>query len=121
MVQPCQELVDQTSYHGINHIIQESIAEKQEEMDQKLTELEDELGAIEIQDDRSKQELQSKKADLITAKNDVESTYRKMVEQTLKNAPLMPFELRELAKDMLQAYEPTFKIGLFKSKQKNGT
>ncbi len=118
MVQPCQELVDQTSYHGINHIIQESIAEKQEEMDQKLTELEDELGAIEIQDDRSEQELQSKKADLITAKNDVESTYRKMVEQTLKNAPLMPFELRELAKDMLQAYEPTFKIGLFKSKQK---
>lgn len=36
----------------------------------------------------------------------------------LKNAYLMPYQIRELAKMFLQAHEPGFKVGLFFSKQK---
>ncbi|MDA6790898.1 hypothetical protein OSL42_26370, partial [Escherichia coli] len=39
-------------------------------------------------------------------------------DEILKNAYLMPFQTRELAESYLESCQPSFKIGLFFSKQK---
>src|SRR5699024_971129 len=57
------------------------------------------------------QELKDKQASL-------EQAFRFIVDQTLKNAYMMPADLRELAKDFLESQQSQFKVGLFGSKRK---
>lgn len=47
-----------------------------------------------------------------------EEAGRETIQQTLKNANLMPFEVREVAEVYLESTFPDFKVGLFGSKRK---
>ncbi len=71
--------------------------------------------------DLSTQELERKQEKLHTLKQKpttVENQLRHTVDDTLKNAYLMPFELRELAQAFLTSQQTKFKPGLFSSKKK---
>ncbi|PAF17544.1 hypothetical protein CHH51_12910 [Terribacillus saccharophilus] len=83
-----------------------------------------------------KQELEEKEAALLEQRHQLDHTAadaasnwrekqktakedgRETIQQTLKNANLMPFEVREVAEVYLESTFPDFKVGLFGSKRK---
>ncbi|MFC4404471.1 dynamin family protein [Gracilibacillus xinjiangensis] len=111
-------IIEETIYNGIYRLVKDSIEEKQKNTDQSIESIEEKLELLELDQTIDHAELITKKANLEQQKSEIEATYQNILEQTVKNAQLMPFDIREIARELLEAYAPGFKLGFFKSKQK---
>ncbi|MBN8190684.1 dynamin family protein [Bacillus sp. NTK074B] len=92
--------------------------------EEELVKIEDKAQYILTDEEwRNKDDLLQKEKKLIEAlaKNDIKAIkdqFEKERREVLKNAYLMPFETRELAKGYLESRQPDFKVGFLFSKQK---
>lgn len=89
------------------------IADKIEKEIQPFNEVLEELS--QTQRDKifsSYEKLSQQKAELADEQQNLNIVFAKEVNKILDNAYLMPFEIRELAKNYLKACEPGFKVGL---------
>ncbi|MDC3416274.1 dynamin family protein [Aquibacillus salsiterrae] len=105
--------------HSLQFFIKEHLhwlEEKEDDKKRLLTERLEELSDLEERG--SRQQLEQTLDQLRSRTSEVEKEFRKEVASTLKNAYLMPFELRELAEQFLEAQQPGFKVGLFSTKKK---
>lgn len=91
---------DKREVHHFEHILSALSEKEQEELPKKLAKLENKLTQLTTY-------LENKENHLMTSVDDI-----------LKNAILMPYQTRELAKDYLEACQSEFKVGLFFSKKK---
>lgn len=67
---------------------------------------------------RNQEEIQQKIKSLSNKAGEWVKGFEEEREQLLKNAYLMPFEIRELAERYLESAQPDFKVGFFMSKKK---
>ncbi|PFA70093.1 hypothetical protein CN378_01960 [Bacillus sp. AFS015802] len=92
--------------------------------EEELGKIEDKAGKILTNEEwESKETILQKEQKLMDslAKSNVKAIKNQFEEERreiLKNAYLMPFETRELAKDFLESRQPDFKVGFLFSKQK---
>ncbi|MGP4041188.1 dynamin family protein [Gracilibacillus sp. D59] len=112
-----QTILRDTLWQGTVYSVYQSIQEKQKQMDATLTNLEDQLEEIELPA-TSYEEVQDRYQALQAKKNNLEKDYLYEVEQTTKNAQLVPYEIREKAEHLLQSFDPKFKVGLFRNRKK---
>ncbi|MFD2657090.1 dynamin family protein [Gracilibacillus thailandensis] len=112
-----QQVLQDTLWNGTAYTVYQSIQERQKQMDDRLSDLEEELEVIELPA-VSYQEAQEQFQTLREKKHHLEKDYLHEVEQTTRNAQLIPFEIREKAKNVLQAFDPKFKVGLFRNRKK---
>ncbi|WP_163536896.1 dynamin family protein [Gracilibacillus sp. YIM 98692] len=110
--------VDKTIKDGLEEITDQYISNLEKQKNDVINHLEQELYETTPAGSLSYQEALDKKNKLENHKKTVKEKYHKLLDDTIKNAPLMPYELRELATDMLKAFEPNFKTGLFRNKKK---
>jgi GTPase Era involved in 16S rRNA processing len=96
---------------GRQRLIQEYLNEAKQQADEEKEALEEQLH--ELNDDAT-----SEAANWRNKQKAAEENGRETIQQTLKNANLMPFEVRESAEKYLESTFPDFKIGLFNSKRK---
>ncbi|SER09793.1 small GTP-binding protein domain-containing protein [Gracilibacillus ureilyticus] len=111
-------MIDETLFNGIHQLVKDFIEEKQSDMDRAITSLEEKINEINIDQSVDFESLKVEKISIEKEKSEIEATYQKLLDQTLKNAQLMPFEIRENARELLEAYAPGFKVGFFNSRQK---
>src|SRR5699024_4758160 len=64
------------------------------------------------------EELLSKKTRIENQKKNLQKEFMNEVQTTLKNAYIMPAQLRDLAEEFLESQDKNFKVGLFQSKKK---
>ncbi|MFC4387558.1 dynamin family protein [Gracilibacillus marinus] len=114
-----EEEIDETILNSIEALIQNTMNSKKESTSNVITELENELHTLSIDENTPDIDVLKKKIESLTStKQEMESEYQQIIDQTVKNARITPFELRELAQQMLEAHEAKFKVGIFHSKQK---
>ncbi|ENH96980.1 hypothetical protein J416_07872 [Gracilibacillus halophilus YIM-C55.5] len=116
MHQDKQKLIESTINQMISHLVQEFQADVGDEFDSKSQDLEQAIDQIEIE--TPPEQLQEQRDELYHRKAHIEKEYSDLLQQTLKNAQLMPYNLREQARELLEAYQPDFKVGLFKNRKK---
>ncbi len=112
-----QDVLQDTLWHGTEYSVYQSIQEKQKLMDNRLTDLEDGLKDIELPE-ALYEEIQDHYQALQEKKKNIEKEYLHEVEQTTKNAQLVPYEIREKAEYLLHSFDPKFKVGLFRNRKK---
>ncbi|GAE91493.1 uncharacterized protein Bsub YpbR [Gracilibacillus boraciitolerans JCM 21714] len=110
-------ILQETLVEGINFTVQSSIQEEQKYFDEAIEELEEKIDDIELPND-SYEVVQNRYDLLIHERDSIEQEYMYIVEQTAKNAQLVPFEIREKAEVLLESYQPKFKVGLFRNVKK---
>lgn len=117
-----EELLPQSVFNSLKKLtedhlefLRDSHAAEKADWEEKLAELD--------QDDR--EQLPGRLEDLENQLNKLNSSLHEAdievtgkLDEILKNAYLMPFQTRELAESYLESCQPSFKIGLFFSKQK---
>ncbi|SFM37104.1 small GTP-binding protein domain-containing protein [Gracilibacillus orientalis] len=112
-----QNLLQDTLSHGTEYSVFQGIQEKQKQMDDRLTVLEDGIDDI-VLPAASYEEVQDRYQTLEEKKKNIEKEYSHEVEQTTKNAQLVPYEIREKAEQLLHSFDPKFKVGLFRNRKK---
>ncbi|WP_421379100.1 dynamin family protein [Bacillus salacetis] len=114
------ELLQRSFAAGVNRLV----SDHQKWLKENLKEQQDSLSSIISSEDiENSEELIQKEAALRTkiADNSSKSyiqTFEEEREKIIKNAYLMPFETRELAKKYLESLQDDFKVGMFFSKKK---
>ncbi|MBM7584283.1 small GTP-binding protein [Bacillus pakistanensis] len=114
------EMILNTYQSGIDQLL----AQHQKWLEQELEEVRAEAESIidkqdwENKDELIQQEISLKEAIEQHNPDRYLTGFKKEIEKVLKNAYLMPFETRELAKSYLESQERNFKVGLFFSKKK---
>lgn len=113
-----------SEHREINDSMKRSIRDVVEKHKQFLTDaFEDQQLALESSGQNKEhvqeyQNLQEEYEQFEQAKRSLHEELFKEVNQTLKNAQVMPFEMREHARLYLESVQPQFKVGLFGSKKK---
>ncbi|MDC3425900.1 dynamin family protein [Aquibacillus sp. 3ASR75-11] len=112
-----EDFVEQTVVNAVDTIIQEHKNWLQEEVQSKKEALQDELAGIEkIQLDPFLTKAKLDEVKQLPKK--AEKEFRSIVDTTLNNAYLMPFNIREKAEAVLESEQNNFKVGLLFSKKK---
>ncbi|MDX8047060.1 dynamin family protein [Gracilibacillus sp. S3-1-1] len=112
-----QDVLQNTLSNGVHYSVKDAIKNKQIETNEQLTELQEKKASL-ILPEHSFEEIGQRLESLQEKKKNIEKDYNHQVEQTTKNAQLMPFDIREKAEHCLQAYDPKFKTGLFRNRKK---
>lgn len=121
-----QQTIDRliSEHRDINDSMKRSIKDVVEKHKQFLTDaFEDQQHALESSEQNKEhvqtyQSLQEEYKQLERAKKSLHEELFNDVNQTLSNAQVMPFEMREHARRYLESVQPQFKVGLFGSKKK---
>ncbi len=119
-VQKKSELIEDSAESAISQLRSEHEKWYEEELDR----IEDKGSAVITEEEWKNKEslLQSEKKliDTLSKKNvkAVKDQFEEKRKEILKNAYLMPFETRELAKEFLESRQSEFKVGFLFSKQK---
>ncbi|WP_053219532.1 dynamin family protein [Virgibacillus senegalensis] len=115
------ELVSETVESSAEKLASDYLYTFKEKIDQAKAEYYQQLYQLDDQEDAdSVEEVQKEKemARLDALPEQAEKDLKKAVESTLKNAYLMPFDLREQAEAYLESMQPKFKPGIFAGKKK---
>ncbi|QXE03224.1 dynamin family protein [Terribacillus sp. DMT04] len=96
---------------GRQRLIQDYLYEAKQQAEEEKAALAEQLH--ELMDDQTNEAANWRKKQQTAEENG-----RETIQQTLKNANLMPFEVRESAEKYLESTFPDFKIGLLNSKRK---
>ncbi|UOQ47716.1 dynamin family protein [Gracilibacillus caseinilyticus] len=112
-----QALLEETLSHGIRHTVQTSVDHEQQVLDTRLQQLDEKLGELDLPEE-SYQQLETRYNELQNSTKRLEKDFLYELEQTTKNAQLIPYEIREKAEALLAAHDPKFKVGLFKNRKK---
>ncbi|SNZ10108.1 Dynamin family protein [Terribacillus aidingensis] len=96
---------------GRQRLIEQYLKEAKQQADEETAALEEQL--LELIDDHT-----NEAANWRNKLQAAEENGRETIQQTLKNANLMPYEVRESAEKYLESTFPDFKIGLLNSKRK---
>ncbi|MRH42587.1 GTP-binding protein [Aquibacillus halophilus] len=115
-----QQAIEQTVEISMYTLIDEHIdglrdlnQTKKDELRKKLVDLKDkQMDGTTVE--KHKEELERLK----NLEHNATQDFRSGLNSTLKNAYIMPFELRELAEQFLQSQHPGFKLGIFSTKKK---
>ncbi len=113
-----QITLEETLLNGTNHTVQSSIQEQQKQMNDAIEELDARLKRIDLPTDVNVNAIQSTYDSLKAERDHLEKEYMDMIEQTTKNAQIIPFDIREKARILLESYEPKFKTGLIRNRKK---
>lgn len=117
-----EELLPQSVFNSLKKLTEDHLAflgdthaAEKDKWEEKLAELD--------QDERDQlgnrlQELENQLNKLKSSMHEADIELTGKIDEILKNAYLMPFQTRELAESYLESCQPSFKIGLFFSKQK---
>lgn len=116
------EYLTTSIYHSLNQLIEEHsnfLSQRDDREIQRFEKIlsnlsERERNTLPIRLEEKKKELSQMTFYLENRERDLMAN----VENILKNAYLMPYETRELARNYLEARQPEFKVGLFFSKKK---
>ncbi|UOQ85730.1 dynamin family protein [Gracilibacillus salinarum] len=111
------ELLEETLSHGISHTVQTSVDNEQQVLDTELQQLDEQMDELELPE-KSYQQLEERYKELKNENGRLENDFLHELEQTTKNAQLIPYEIREKAEALLAAHDPKFKVGLFKNRKK---
>ncbi|WP_102027458.1 dynamin family protein [Salirhabdus sp. Marseille-P4669] len=102
-------MVEQTVKHSMKTIIKDHIAYLTDLEQSTIDTLTDQLEQLTIGEEE---------ADVLKDERDAEQSYRESLDGILKNAYLMPYENRELAKDFIESQQRDFKAGMLFAKKK---
>ncbi|QTM99534.1 GTP-binding protein [Sediminibacillus dalangtanensis] len=113
------DLVEETVILSTETLASDYLNGYQEKIDQEKAEYYQQLYQLDGQEDaESVEEAKEELKRLETLPEQAEKELKNTVDSTLKNAYLMPFDLREQAKGYLEAMQPKFKPGIFSGKKK---
>ncbi|MFC3038867.1 dynamin family protein [Virgibacillus xinjiangensis] len=111
-----QVMKKKDSFFHIEHSVKQVVADHKKELikryEDQLPEGENDAEMGELEEWESKLEETEAEAEQL------EKAFQQEMQQTLKNAYLMPADLRETARLYLESQQSDFKIGLFNSKKK---
>ncbi|SDL70214.1 dynamin family protein [Sediminibacillus halophilus] len=113
------DLVEETVVFSAKKLASDYLNAYQEKIEQEKADYFQQLYQLDGKEDsETVEEAREELKRLETLPEQAEKDLKNTVNTTLKNAYLMPFELREQAKAYLESMQPKFKPGLFSSKKK---
>ncbi|WP_138414631.1 dynamin family protein [Aquibacillus sediminis] len=114
-----QERLDQTIYDSLGVLLEQHISGVQQQNQEKVERLQEELNRLEAKTDQSSDhDLEYQLQFYENINNEAEQVFTSMINTTLKNAYIMPFEIREKAEQYLESQAKGFRVGLLSTKKK---
>ncbi|GAB2548693.1 dynamin family protein [Gracilibacillus alcaliphilus] len=117
MTENHQQILAETINQGVSHSVtdfiknsKKALTDRIEMLDEAIAEIAPAVSSLIEMEQTYQAKLQEREA--------IETEFLGEVEKTTKNAQLVPFEIRERAEQVLQAYDPKFKLGLFRNQKK---
>ncbi|WP_226376854.1 dynamin family protein [Oceanobacillus halotolerans] len=112
---------EKDKYVGMNNAVHQLVEDHKQFLTMEYEEKIDDLQEVEGQEEVDFSEIESLAKTLQALREKpkkLEAEYQSIVNHTLKNAYVMPAELRDKATSFLESQQPDFKIGIFASKKK---
>ncbi len=109
------QYIDETIEHSTSQIVHEHLKSFKEEQQEKVDELKQSVN------DESTKPIGEIEAEIQSLKERPKQVEKELIERlqsSLKNAYIMPHEVREKARLVIEAYQKEFKVGLFFTKSK---
>lgn len=112
--------VKSTIFHSARSLVDEHMEVYEQSFDEERMKLSDQLERLQgdLTYEQDVKQLKDTIGELKSLSEKLEQEFREELQTILKNAYLMPFEVREQAKHYLESRQQGFKVGLFFSKKK---
>ena len=105
--------LDEQIYHATEQVIQSHREQLEKQYEQQVSEF-----STESFDTDKWEEILNRINELNEMEAKLAAEFNEEMDQTLKNAYVMPAKLRDLAEQFLLSQEPNFKVGFFQAKKK---
>lgn len=117
-----KELIPTSIFQSLKKLVTEHFVFQEEKNGEQVVKFEEKLMALtseerEILPERMKA-LENERTDIQASLHQLENSINNQIDDILKNAYLMPFQTRDLAKAYIESRQKNFKVGLFFSRQK---